>query len=308
MTVNTLHDPVLFEEVRDIYAAHTKKHIVVDATLWLGWHSRMLVNLQDSGDTFIGFDRDGENLEVARKYMEESPLKPTCHYIHSSFAGLAPELSGLGIESIDYILYDLWVSSVHYDRADRGFSLRFDGPLDMRFDRSRWRTVQDLVMTLDVRELTRIFTLYGEEKKSWFIAQAIVQQRAITPIDTTHKLLALIEQSSFDKKSPMRVFQALRIALNEEFENIESSLKQALSLLSIGWKILVITFHSLEDRLVKNIFAPYLEDRIDELTGQIREKSHFRKYTKKPIIPTDAEIDRNPRSRSAKMRVIERTY
>ena len=261
-----------------------------------------------SRDIFVGFDRDGENLDRAREYLEQSQGESQCHYIHSSFAALKEKLSEKGIQSIDFILYDLGVSSVHYDRADRGFSFRFDGPLDMRFDRSQWKTVQELIMTLDVRELTRIFTLYGEEKKAWFIAQAIVKYRETEPIDTTYKLLSIIEKSSFDKKSPTRVFQALRIALNEEFENIESSLKQALWLLEIGWKILVITFHSLEDRLVKNIFAPYLDDIIDELTGQIREKSHFRKYTKKPIIPTDAEIERNPRSRSAKMRVIERVY
>ena len=158
------------------------------------------------------------------------------------------------------------MSSVHYDVADRGFSFRFDGPLDMRFDRTRGKTVTDILMTLDAPELARIFTTYGEEKKSWFIAQAIVKARKIETIDTTFKLLKIIEESSFDQKSPTRVFQALRIALNEEFENIESSLKQALDLLSVGGKILVITFHSLEDRLVKNIFAPYLEDTINEVT------------------------------------------
>lgn len=306
--MNLLHDPVLFEEVKEIYLTHTKKHIIVDATLWLGGHAQMFTRALDASDIFIGFDRDGENLDRAREYLEQSQGGSQCHYIHSSFASLSEKLSEIDVGSIDFILYDLGVSSIHYDRADRGFSFRFDGPLDMRFDRSQWRTVQDLIMTLDVRELTRIFTLYGEEKKSWFIAQAIVKYREIEAIDTTYKLLHIIETSSFDKKSPTRVFQALRIALNEEFENIESSLKQALWLLEIGWKILVITFHSLEDRLVKNIFSPYLEDTIDELTWQVREKAHFRKYTKKPIIPTEAEIQRNPRSRSAKMRVIERTY
>ncbi len=136
----------------------------------------------------------------------------------------------------------------------------------MRFDRNGGATVTDLLMQTDVRELARIFTLYGEEKKSWFIAQAIEKQRKIEKIDTTFKLLKIIDESSFDAKSPTRVFQSLRIALNEEFEHIESSLKQALSALNIGGKILVITFHSLEDRLVKKIFAPYLEDVINEMT------------------------------------------
>jgi 16S rRNA (cytosine1402-N4)-methyltransferase len=306
ITVTQLHDPVLYEEVREIYLSQAKKHIIVDATMWLGGHASMMARELSQDDIFVWFDRDSENLALAREYLESVWVQSHIHYIHSSFAFLEEKLSEKHIDSIDFILYDLGVSSVHYDVAERGFSFRFDWPLDMRFDRSRERTVTDLLMTLDAPELARIFTLYGEEKKSWFIAQAIVKARKIETIDTTFKLLKIIEESSFDQKSPVRVFQALRIALNEEFENIESSLKQALELLSVGGKILVITFHSLEDRLVKNIFAPYLEDTINEVTWQIQEKSHYKKYTKKPIIPTDAEIERNPRSRSAKMRVIER--
>lgn len=176
----------------------------------------------------------------------------------------------------------------------------------MRFDRSTGRTASDLIHSLDVRELSRIFTLYGEEKKGWFIANAIAKARETKKIETTQELLDIIAASSFDKKSGIRVFQAIRIALNEEFAHIESSLRQAVEMLSLGGRIAVITFHSLEDRLVKNIFAEYLEDQIDEITGQIRVRSKYKKYTKKPIIPTDREIERNPRSRSAKMRVLER--
>ena len=301
-----LHTPVLYEEVREIYLSQKQKHIVVDATLGLGGHAFMLANELQEGDIFLGLDRDEENLILANEYLQWIHFPSIVHPFHSSFSFLSDVLKEHGSTKIDFILYDLGVSSVHYDRADRGFSLRFDGPLDMRFDRSWGLTVTELLMKTDARELARIFTLYGEEKKSWFIAQAIEKQRKISPIDTTFKLLKIIESSSYDPKSSTRVFQALRIALNEEFEHIELSLKQALDHLSIGGKILVITFHSLEDRLVKNIFAPYLEDTINEITGQIQEKAKFRKYTKKPIIPTEAEIQRNPRSRSAKMRVIER--
>lgn len=304
---STLHDPVLLESVMNIFIKpDTKKHIVVDATLGLGWHASEMCKTLQKEDIFIGFDRDSENLKKASEYIESVQKNIHPILIHSSFSQLKERLIERKINEIDFILYDLGVSSVHYDDSIRGFSLRNDGPLDMRFDRKEWKTAADLIHTLDVRELSKIFTLYGEEKKSWFIAQAIVKAREKKKIETTFDLIDIIEKSSFDKKSSLRVFQAIRIALNEEFTHIESSLKQALELLTVWWKIAVITFHSLEDRLVKNIFAQYLEDTINETTGQIQIPSRYRKYTKKPLIPTDEEIHNNPRSRSAKMRIIER--
>ena len=269
-----LHTPVLFEEVQNIFLE--KKFIqptVVDATLWLWWHAEMLSKNMESG-AFIGFDRDTENLARAKLHLEWISPKIHKNFIASSFENLERELTKIWIGWIDAILYDLWVSSVHYDDANRGFSLREDGPLDMRFDRTQGKTAEDLIMTLDVRELSHIFEEFWEEKKSWFIANAIVDIRKKVKIDTTKKLLDIIESSSFDKKSPIRVFQALRIAVNEEFVHIENSLLQALSLLKVRWIIMVITFHSLEDRLVKRLFAPYLEDSVDDFTWQIREKAH----------------------------------
>ncbi len=284
----------------------TKKHIVVDATVWLGGHASEMCKYMKSDDLFVWFDRDKENLQRSQEYIGSTNPRITPILIHSSFAHLQEALKAHSIESIDFILYDLWVSSVHYDEADRWFSLRFDAPLDMRFDRTWWITAQDLIEKLSPEALAKIFTDYWEEKKSWFIAQAIVKKRKVEAIDTTFKLLEIIKESSFDKKSPIRVFQALRIAVNEEFLHIEESIEQALSLLNPGGRIAIITFHSLEDRLIKNIFSKYLEDTINETTWQIQEKAKFRKYTKKPIIPTEEEIERNQRSRSAKMRVLEK--
>ncbi|GAB0174439.1 MAG: 16S rRNA (cytosine(1402)-N(4))-methyltransferase RsmH [Candidatus Altimarinota bacterium] len=303
-----LHTPVLLEEVKSIFLEKNYIHpVVIDATLGLGGHAEMFCTNMHDG-IFVGFDRDTENLARAQQHLESFSQIPRKIFIPESFELLRQSLENYGIDQIQSILYDLGVSSVHYDDAVRGFSIREDGPLDMRFDRRKGKTAEDLVMSLDVRELSKIFENYGEEKKAWFIANAISDTRKHTRIDSTKKLLDIISQSSFDKKSPIRVFQALRIAVNDEFSHIESSLNQALSLLSVGGIIMVITFHSVEDRLVKQLFARYLEDRVDDITGQIIEKAHFRKLTKKPIEPNEKEIEVNPRSRSAKLRIIERIY
>jgi len=158
------------------------------------------------------------------------------------------------------------VSSAHYDDADRGFSVRFDGPLDMRFDRTTGQTAEDLVMRLGERELMQMFMRYADEKKALFIARAICDKRKTEKIDTTSRLVKIIEDASFDPKSVPRVFQALRIAVNDEFGHIERSLAQAFRRLRVGGKIAVITFHSIEDRLVKNIFSEYTQDVIDDFT------------------------------------------
>jgi 16S rRNA (cytosine1402-N4)-methyltransferase len=303
-----LHIPVLSQEVRDIFISRDlHSSLIVDATLGLGGHSEIFLS-QMQGGVLIGFDRDSENLYRAKNHLEDKWNTVEKYFISESFDSLRGALEQININKIDAILYDLGVSSVHYDDPIRGFSIREDGPLDMRFDRTHGKTAEDIIHSLDAPELARIFSKYGEEKKSWFIADAIVKARKVARINTTQKLLHIIDVSSFDKKSPIRVFQALRIAVNEEFEHIEGSLRQAMELLNTWGIIMVITFHSLEDRLVKQFFAPYLEDVIDETTGQIREKAKYRKVTKKPIEPTSEEIMKNPRSRSAKLRVIERLY
>jgi 16S rRNA (cytosine1402-N4)-methyltransferase len=176
----------------------------------------------------------------------------------------------------------------------------------MRFDRTRGKTAQDLIETLDEKELMRIMYVYADEKKAPFIARAIVEERAKKPIQTTFELRDLIEKASFDPKSAPRVFQAFRIAVNDEFGHVERSLGQAIDRLSLGGRIAVITFHSIEDRLVKNIFAPHLVGVQDEITGQIKIPPKLKKVTKKPIEPTEQEIQKNPRSRSAKLRIVER--
>ena len=269
-----------------------------------------------SGDTFIGIDRDIDNIDIAREKMKiDSGLQnpridehgiPTIHLVHSSFADIDTILDEKWVESIDYIFYDLGVSSAHYDDGDRGFSIRYDAPLDMRFDRTTGRTARDLVMNASEYDLRDLMFRYADEKKSVHIARAIVEARKTKSIDTTYDLLEIIRWSSYDKDSPKRVFQALRIAVNAEFEHIETSIKKAIERLSIGGQIAIISFHSIEDRIVKNLVTPYLTGTIDDYTGQTLIPARLAKYNKKPILPTELEIDRNPRSRSAKLRVLTR--
>ena len=301
------HIPVLFQEVKEIYENKGRK-TVIDATLGLGWHARMLIEWMEAWGTFIGFERDEENIILAKKNLSEVGKEKNIHLVRESFAMIDDVLEGLKVGWVDFILYDLGVSSAHYDDGERGFSIRHNAPLDMRFDRTSWKSVQHMIEHQSPRELMHIFQQYGEEKKAYFIAEAIVKARATKKIETTQELLEIISASSFDKKSPIRVFQALRIAINDEFGHIKKSLDSVSKKMNIGWQIAVITFHSLEDRLVKNIFSEYCSSPIDEITGRELEPPKFKKVTKKPIEPTEEELARNPRSRSAKLRIIEKIH
>lgn len=176
----------------------------------------------------------------------------------------------------------------------------------MRFDRTQGRTARDLVMTLSEYELRDLMFRYADEKKAVHIARAMVETRKTRSIDTTFDLVEIIGKASYDDHSPKRVFQALRIAVNEEFEHIENSIKKSIDRLSIGGKISIISFHSIEDRIVKNLLTPYLTGTIDDYTGQTIVPPRLAKYNKKPILPTEKEINENLRSRSAKLRVLTR--
>ncbi len=300
------HDPVLISEIETIFMAHTPHMVVVDATLGLGGHASMFALYMHPWDILIGIDRDRDNLTIAKQKMPDAK----CHIqlVHSSFADIDTILDWGWIGNIDFILYDLGVSSAHYDDGDRGFSIRYDAPLDMRFDRNTGRTAQDLVMTLSEYELRDLMFRYADEKKAVHIARAIVENRKTKSIHTTFDLLEIIRWSSYDKDSPKRVFQALRIAVNAEFEHIEISIKKAIDRLSIGGQIAIISFHSIEDRIVKNLVTPFLTGTIDGYTGQTLIPARLVKYNKKPILPTQLEIDKNPRSRSAKLRVLTRIH
>lgn len=268
----------------------------------------MFCSYMSDKDIFVGIDRDSDNLALARTYLDASSPFVTKHLVHSSFSNIDNILDDLDIQDISFILYDLGVSSAHYDDGKRGFSIRYDAPLDMRFDRTQGHTARDLIMTLSEYDLRTLLFRYADEKKAVHIARSIIESRKIKSIDTTFELLEIIKNASYDDNSPKRVFQALRIAVNHEFEHIEWSLKKAIDRLAIWGYIAIITFHSIEDRIVKNILTPYINGTIDDITWQTIIPARLTKHNKKPILPTQIEIDRNPRSRSAKLRILKRTY
>lgn len=305
------HTSVLLEECID--GLNIKSDgIYVDATMGGGGHSQLIASRLVDG-TLVGFDQD----PVAIKHNQEKFHDRDCvKIINANFSELKISLANLGIDAIDGILYDLGMSSMQIDEHERGFSYIHDARLDMRMNPDNPIDAYSIVNTYSVDELTHIFTKYGEEKFSKRIAQRIVEQRQVSPITTTLELVAVIEQSLpkkvyYQLKShpAKKVFQALRICVNKELEVLQSSLAQAWELLKPGGRMCVISFHSLEDKIVKQFFKQQssVDEEIKHLpvipekllpTGKI--------ITNKPILPTNEEQANNTRSHSAKLRIIEK--
>jgi 16S rRNA (cytosine1402-N4)-methyltransferase len=302
------HQPVLLKEVCDNLAL-AKKKVVVDCTLGLGGHSLEMLKLMPAAGRLIGFELDDDNLKVAKKKLKE--FAPQITFLHENYVNMTEELKKLKVKGVDAVLLDVGIASTHVDRADKGFSFRVDGPLDMRFDKRQDFTAADVVNAYSEKELIRIFKEYGEEKKSRKIAMAIVVSRKRKPFKTTLQLANFIEKlvPRVGHIHPAtRVFQALRIEVNKELENIEKALEQATELLRVKGRIAVISYHSLEDRIVKQFFRLMSQEYVNEpgklTTTALQPKLKI--ITKKPIVPTAAELSLNPRSRSAKLRVAEK--
>lgn len=256
--------------------------------------------------TVIGIDRDKQNIDLADENLKDFDKRHIS--VHRSFEDIEEIMQEYQFPEIHFILYDLWVSSAHYDDFERGFSIRGNWPLDMRFNREHWQTAEEFLQKVSFEDLRDILFKYSDEKKANFISRAIIEARKTQKIDTTDALVSIIHAASFDKKSPLRVFQALRIQVNDEFGHITRSLEAAVKKLAIWWKIAIITFHSIEDRLVKKFFEPYLQDTVDEITGQTTVPAPFIKCFRKPIVPSDDEIATNIRSRSAKLRIYQKIH
>ncbi|MEK7801100.1 MAG: 16S rRNA (cytosine(1402)-N(4))-methyltransferase RsmH, partial [Pseudomonadota bacterium] len=250
------HIPVLLNEVLEYLNPHANE-IYVDGTLGAGGYTRAILDASKNVHV-IGFDRDKTAHDMASTWSV--PYSERLTLVKSSFAEMGTKLDEMGVGQVDAIILDLGVSSMQIDEAERGFSFRFDAPLDMRMDRSTGRTAANLVNELPEKELADLIYLYGEERKSRHVASAIIRARAIQKITTTTQLVDIVRgaipSSPKDKINPAtRTFQALRIAVNDELGQLESILEQSEKALKAGGRLIVVTFHSLEDRIVKNFMT-----------------------------------------------------
>jgi len=305
------HISVLFNE--SLEALNIREDgVYVDGTFGAGGHSRGIV---ERGGKVVALDRDQSTLEFAQKSQEN--WTRSLQYHHSNFSRMGTLLPTLGYPLVDGVLLDLGVSSMQFDQPERGFSFRASAPLDMRMDKSQPLTAADLVNSLSEDELAEIFWEFGDEKHGRRFARAIVNER---PLETTTELADLIEKVTPGKKykhtrgkkrihPATKVFQALRIAVNSELDALKEGLEGAIQILRPGGRLAVISFHSLEDRIVKETFRvrsdPWYKVPTHVLQPQT-ERVQLKRITKKPIEPSAEEIEQNPRCRSSKLRVAEK--
>lgn len=304
MTDNNMvyHIPVLLKESVDGLDINPDG-VYVDVTFGGGGHSReILSRLGDNGHLF-SFDQDAD---AENNIVDD----PRFTFVHSNFRWLSNWMRYYDIEHIDGLLADLGVSSHHFDDAERGFSFRYDAPLDMRMNREGGKTAADIVNDDTEEHLADIFYLYGELRRSRQIAAAIVKARQRKPILTTQDFLQVVDplfRREKEKKDMARLFQALRIEVNHEMQALSEMLTSATRLLAKGGRLSVITYHSLEDRMVKNIMkSGNVNGKVDEDPVYGRKASPYNLVNNKVIVPSDEEVERNPRSRSAKLRIAEK--
>jgi 16S rRNA (cytosine1402-N4)-methyltransferase len=306
-----LHTPVLLNAVLDgLQVAARPDGLFIDGTVGAGGHAAAILRTAPQA-RLLGFDRDPRSLDVAREVL--APFGERVRLVHASYDTMdsAAPAYGFAAGNVDGILLDLGLSSMHVDDAERGFAFRIDGPLDMRFDPSAGGpTAADLVNALDADELADLIYQYGEERDSRRIARAIVAAR---PLRTTRQLAGVIEQAQHSPREKIhpatRTFQALRIAVNDELGAVERVLPQAITLLHPGGRLAVISFHSLEDRIVKRFFRDEATDCLCPPRQPVCTCGHRASLTlvnRKPITAGQAEIAANPRSRSARMRIAEK--
>lgn len=285
--------------------------IIIDATLGYAGHSSKILKRIKGGHLFA-FDQDSEAIKHSTNTLNEIGTNFTI--IKSNFVNMKKKINELNIEKVDGVLFDLGVSSPQLDEASRGFSYHQDAKLDMRMDQSNPLSAYEVVNNYTKEELTNIFNKYGESKFSRNIAKKIVEYRQNKNVETTLELVEIIKTAvpmkfRIDKHPARQIFQAIRIEVNHELDVIKPSLEQALSLINIGGRVSVITFHSLEDKIVKKYFKEMcdIDSRVRGLPNIPEEYlPDFKLVINKAIVPSEEELKNNPRARSAKLRVIER--
>ena len=305
-----MHISVLLEEAISSLDLRDDS-IIVDATLGYGGHSSNILKRIKSGHLFA-FDQDSEAIKYSTDRLNKIGTNFTI--IKSNFVFMKEELEKLNITKVDGVLFDLGVSSPQLDNKERGFSYHQDAKLDMRMDQSKDFSAYDVVNTYKKEELANIFKKYGESKFANNIAKKIVEYREKKNIETTLELVEVIKTAvpmkfRIDKHPARQIFQAIRIEVNNELDIIENSLSQALDLIKVGGRVSVITFHSLEDRIVKRYFKEKtsIDKKVQGLPNIPKEYlPDFRLVSTKAIVPSEDELEKNPRARSAKLRVIER--
>ena len=311
----TYHIPVLLKEsIEGLNVSPDGTY--ADMTFGGGGHSRELLSRLGAGGRLFGFDQDGdaEARVESGEWLEGSPLadgnaaRGTFTFVRSNFRYLTNWMRYYGVDHLDGVLADLGVSSHHFDDSSRGFSFRFDAPLDMRMNRRAKATAADILARYDEEELARVFHVYGELKNARRLASAIVSRRRTAPVATTGDLAAVageLLRRDREKKELAKVFQALRIEVNNEMGALEEMLLAATKMLRPGGRLVVITYHSIEDRMVKNIM------KAGNVAGNVEQDFYGRISTPyrlvgKVTVPDDSEQQANPRSRSAKLRIAEK--
>jgi 16S rRNA (cytosine1402-N4)-methyltransferase len=300
------HKPVLVEKVLE-YLITKQDGIYVDATVGGGGHSEKILEKLLPTGVLIGIDADEDAIQFTKKRFGERVF-----LIHGNFSHLSTFLTDKSIAKVDGILFDLGISSNQIDIPEKGFSFRSDGFLDLRFDKRQNLDARVVVNTYNEKKLSEIFFLYGEEKFSRVIARKIVTARNIKKLECTSELVNIIKSvvgNKFYNKSLARVFQALRIEVNQEMNALKNGLADAIKLLNPSGRLVVISYHSLEDRIVKDKFKTESLSKIsscNKLIPDVEISPIIQVLTKKPIVPDGREIQNNPRSRSAKLRAAQK--
>lgn len=303
------HTPVLLEEALALLAP-ASGGTFVDATLGGGGHARAILERSAPDGRCIGIDADEDALKEASGQLAEFGARLTA--VHGNFGMLADLLRRCSVREVDGILFDLGVSSHQLDEPARGFSFRSDEPLDMRMDRTQTVDAEKILNTMSADELASLIQRFGEERQARRIARFLTEERARRPLKTTGDLAAIVRRAVGPRsatKSLARVFQAIRIEVNRELDHLASGLDQALSVLRPGGRIVVISYHSLEDRIVKDLFREASRSTRPSGTNLLPDvpvRPRLRILTRKPVTPSTSEERSNPRSRSAKLRAAEK--